>query len=534
MRKGQTRFRAVLAAILACSVVAGPRGARAGDDASPLDMFRPAQTLLLPLFPATNPNTDGWQSATPAAAAAPANQPATVKERESGDSDPAVKSSGKHGAETDDGFPLRFKWENELIGETPDKDFRIHVGGRLDFDSSWYSAPANVQNYLGSTPLLDGSDLRRFRFRTDGTIWEQMDFALEADFSKAADFKDLQSTPQTNIFITDAWIALRDLPWVDTVRIGHQKEYLTFSNGTSSNFETFMESPYIFDAFEDDFSFDNGISTNRTYLDEHATSWLGVFWNGTRSQAFNVSGGYAVSGRLTALPIYEDDGQHWLNLGVSGSWRSSSQPSDPTTVTVRPLVRAGQSFQVPNLIDTGALLSRDGLQIAGSGVQTAWGRWTLSSEFLCWNINNAYTGSFPNVNGTLPPGAASVGNLFFSGFYVELLYFLTPGDYHPINRVIPGYDRVVPEHNFFYRRHDSEIHERGCGAWELGVRYDHVDVNSGLVQAGRLDSITIGLNWYLNPNARFMINYVYTNLQAANPAGDGNFSSLGVRFHVDL
>jgi phosphate-selective porin OprO and OprP len=523
MCESQALVRTILAVVLGCSVLAGPRAARAADDLFYPDILRPAP-LVVPPLPTTSINAGATQSATPAALAPPAT---------GADANAATTSTDKQAAETDE-FPLRFKWKNGLVGETPDKDFRIHVGGRMDFDSGWYSAPANIQNNLGSTPLLDGTDLRRFRFRTDGTIWEQMDFALEADFSKAADFKELQSTPQTNIFITDAWIALRDLPWVDTVRIGHQKEYMTFSNATSANFETFMERPYIFDAFEDSFSYDNGISTNRTYLDEHATSWLGVFWNGTRSQAYNVAGGYAVTGRLTALPIYEDDGQHWLDLGISGSWRSSSQPSDPTTVTVRPLVRTGESFQVPNLIDSGELLSRDGLQIAGTGIQTAWGRWTFSSEFLCWNINNAYTGSFPNANGTLPAGAASVGNLFFSGFYVEMLYFLTPGDYHPINRVIPGYDRVIPAHNFFYRRHDSENHERGLGAWEVGVRYDHVDANSGLVQAGRLDSITVGLNWYLNPNARFMINYVYTNMQAANPAGDGNFSSLGVRFHLDL
>jgi phosphate-selective porin OprO and OprP len=403
----------------------------------------------------------------------------------------------------------------------------------VDFDSGWYSVPANVQNSL-NTPLLDGTDLRRFRFRTDGAIWEQVDFALEADFSRASDFKELQSTPQTNIFITDAWVALRDLPGVDTVRLGHQKEYLTFSNGTSSNFMPFMERPYIFDAFEDSFSFDSGISMNRTYLDEHATSWVGVFWNGTRSEAFNVGGRYAVSGRLTWLPVYEDDGRCWLNLGVSGSSRSSSQSSDPTTVTVRPLVRTGEDFQVPDLIDSGALLSRDGLQIAGAGVHAVWGPLTFGSEFLSWHMSDAYTGSLPEANGALPPGAKAVGNLFFSGFYVEALYFLTPGDYRPINRVIPGYDRVRPQRNFLWRRDGSEDGAHGLGAWEVGVRYDHVDANTGLIQAGRLDSVTLGLNWYLNPNAHITANYVFTNQQAANPTGDGSFNAIGVRVHFDF
>jgi phosphate-selective porin OprO and OprP len=315
--------------------------------------------------------------------------------------------------------------------------------------------------------------------------------------------------------------------------MGHQKEYLTFSNATSANFIPFMERPYIFDAFEDSFSYDSGISMNRTYLDEHLTSWVGVFWNGTRSEAFNVGGHYAATGRLTWLPIYEEDGQHWLNLGVSGSWRSASQPSDPIALTVRPLVRTGEDFQVPNLINTGQLPSRDGLGIAGAGVHTVWGPLTVGSEFLSWAINDAYTGTLPKANGTLPTGSQAVGTLFFSGYYVEALYFLTPGDYRPINRVIPGYGRVQPVRNFLCRRDGSEDSTRGLGAWEVGIRYDHVDANSGLVQAGKLDSMTLGLTWYLNPNAHIMANYVLTDLQAANPSGAGNFSAFGVRVHLD-
>src|SRR5262249_41053633 len=148
------------------------------------------------------------------------------------------------------------------------------------------------------------------------------------------------------------------------------------------------------------FSFDNGIATFRTYCDKRATSWVGVFWNGTRSQAFNVGGHYAVSGRLTVLPLWNEADQLWMNLGVSGSLRSAAQPNDPTFVTVRPLVRTGTSFQVPNLIDTGQLLSRDGLQILGTGVHAAWHRVTFGSELLCWNIDNAYTGSLPLANST--------------------------------------------------------------------------------------------------------------------------------------
>jgi phosphate-selective porin OprO/OprP len=429
------------------------------------------------------------------------------------------------------GSQTRFNLSEGLVGETADGAFKYHFGGRFDWDSSWYSVPQNIQNYLGSTPLLDGTDLRRFRLATDGTVWNSVDYALEADFSRAADFKSFQSTPQTNIFITDAWIAVHDVPIVDTIRAGHQKEYLTFSNATSAKFLTFMERPYIFDAFEDDFSWDLGISFSRTYLDQHMTSWLGLFWNGTRSQAFNVGGHYAASGRLTWMPVYDE--QCWLNFGISGSLRAF-QENDPNSVTVRPLVRAGQSFDVPNLLNTGTILSTDGLQIGGLGVNGAWGPFTAGSEFLSWHITNAYTGSLPNPDGTLPPGAESVGNVFFWGYSAEALCFLTPGDHRDVDRITPGYARVRPVRSFRMARDGICPHCDGPGAWEIGVRYDHVDLNSGSIQGGRLDSVSFCVNWYLNPNTRVMANYVYTLLNTSNPTNNGNFDAFGLRLHFDF
>ncbi len=453
-----------------------------------------------------------------------------------GDSEPGEAKGGvseQPATGSGNSLQTRFNLSEGLVGETSDGAFRYHLGGRIDWDSGWYRVPQNLQQSLDN-PLLDGTDLRRFSLGVDGTAWQQVDFKLEADFSRASDISKFQSTPQTNIFISDAWVALHDLPVVDNVKAGHQKEYLTFSNGTSANFTPFMERPYIFDAYENDFSWDDGVSTSRTYFNEHATSWVGVFWNGTRSQAFNVGGGYAASGRLTVLPVYNEDDKLWVNLGVSGSVRAFGNNGNPDDVTVRPLVRTGQSFNVPNLIDSTTILSHDGLQILGADAHAAWGPLTVGGEFLCWFINNAYTGSFPNPNGTLPPGAASVGNLFFSGFYVEALYFLTPGDHRPINRVTPGYARVRPVRNFLCLRQDDGPCCKGLGAWEVGVRYDHVDVNSGGLQAGRLDSVTFGVNWYLNPNTRITANYVWTDLNTGSPASSGTFDSFGIRVHFDF
>lgn len=450
---------------------------------------------------------------------------------------PAAPDAEAAGTASDRAAEARFNLREGLVGQTTDGAFRYHVGGRIDWDSGWYHVPGNIQQSLQTlegTQLLDGTDLRRFRLGADGTVWEQFEFKMEVDLSRASDFRNTRLQAQTNIFITDAWLAMHDLPVLDTVRAGHQKEYLSFSNGTSARFLPFMERPYAFDAFENPFSWDSGVSTNRSYLDGSVTSWAGVFWNDTRSQAFNVGGHYGASGRLTWMPVYDQPGQSWLCFSASGSRRSLGTGDDVFAI-VRSLVRTGEAFNVPNLLQTGTstspLLSHDGLEIAGAGSHAAWGPVTFGAEYLCWSIHDAYQTAYPDASGRLPAGARHLGDLFLSGYYVELLCFLTPGDHRGVNRVMPGYDRVTPVHDFRCRRG----FDFSPGAWELGVRYDHVDLgNPGFSQPGRLDSLTVGLNWYLNPNTRFTVNYVYTNRETGDPASSGNFSALGTRLHFDF
>lgn len=94
----------------------------------------------------------------------------------------------------------------------------------------------------------------------------------------------------------------------------------------------------------------------------------------------------------------------------------------------------------------------------------------------------------------------------FSGFYVMASYFLT-GE----NRAYKGglFSRVKPKRNFG---------AGGPGAWELAARYSRVDLTDGDIEGGELDDVSVGLNWYLNPNTRFMFGYVHADLDAVGEA----------------
>ena len=59
------------------------------------------------------------------------------------------------------------------------------------------------------------------------------------------------------------------------------------------------------------------------------------------------------------------------------------------------------------------------------------------------------------------------------------------------------------------------------------------------MDGGRVDDVTLGLNWFLNPNMKIQGNYVYTalddrgTLTGGNISG-GNYSGFGMRLAWDF
>jgi len=444
---------------------------------------------------------------------------------------------------------LRAYWDNGLIFETANKDWRIHVGGRFQAESVWWS---QSQRMRGNPPgnggipasgpgdgvghLDDGMFFRRVRLRSDGVGYETIEYALEVDFE------------QLNYITYDhLWFGMKDLPILGTVRIGQQKVPMGMDNIGSDYHLTFLERDVLSEGIWGSL-FAPGILVANTYLNDHVTFQTMFHKVQPIVQFFTGAfgdGDYASTTRLTGTPIYENEGANVLHIGTSYQWRHANlgrtiQPggtgndfADTQHVTrfrARPELRDAIGIgsigsgllggDTARFVDTGFFLA-DNIHTVSPELLVIAGRFSVQAEAAWAFVENARS-IYPSAAFNTPRG-----NPTFWGGYIETSYFLT-GEHRGYDRRFGTFDRPrVRENAFLVRGEDGRFH-MGTGAWQVGYRYSYLDLNDNGINGGQLGQHTAVLNWYLNDNTK--IQFQYSNIQrnVINPAVSGTVHGFGM------
>jgi phosphate-selective porin OprO/OprP len=354
---------------------------------------------------------------------------------------------------------FRVYWKEGLNLATLDENFKLKIGGRLQTDWLFSSEDNAIKSDVGEQE--DGVEFRRARIYFSGLIYDNVEYKLQLDFEGGdADFKD-------------AYLGLTDFP-LGNLRMGHFKEPFSLDELTSSKYITFMERalPNIFAPGRN-----TGFMLHNVASDERMTTAIGVFRD-TDDYGENVDdGGYNITGRVTALPIYENKGANLLHLGAAYSYRN---PDDSIQYQQRPEAHLTDSF-----VDTGSIA---GDQVDLIGLEAAWvdGPLSLQGEYMMADADRLGGGS----------------DIKFDGYYVQASYFLT-GEHRNYKTSEGAFSRTKPRENYSAAG--------GSGAWEVKARYSGLDLSDKDITGGELDNISAGLNWYLNPNTRIMWDYVHAD-----------------------
>ncbi len=426
--------------------------------------------------------------------------------------------------------------------ETEDGSFRIHFGSRVHFDGVWANATDRVENGKGGTgPFQDGVNFRRLRFEIDGWMYEVVDFFVEVDFTQTVND---DPTQPANVFtnvtavpsVTEAYASVNYLPWIGTVRIGNQKPPILLEHVTSSRFLDFMERSALFDAyFNRSNGFEPGIEVNNWTENERVTWQAAVMKNVQTIQPFGVSGGdYQLNGRITGLPWYEDEGRYMVHLGFGVQY---DEPDHQTAILrERWLLRNGP----PTTQNTVALASLVGHNqvIAVPEFFMNLGSLSVQAEYLAHHMDDI-TSFTTQTQGTVNVHGPSK-SFFSQGAYVEVMYFLT-GEYRPYERT-PLHaggarpTRVVPLRNFFWVPGAGGFNPFSSGAWQVGARYSYSDLTNNGINGGQVNEMTLGLNWFLNPNLKIQWNYDvgYRGQLGPGSTSNGTFQGFGTRLAFDF
>jgi len=456
-------------------------------------------------------------------------------------------------------------WVNDgLTFISSDGAFKTHLGGVVQLDVVGFGSTPGITSIPGGAGIQDSVEFRRLRVRADGTMYDNIDWVSEFDFAlslqnvdqrdAAAQSTGLRSFPAgvgiqggntinviqpTTIFMT-----FKEIPLLGNIRVGNQQNWISLEHIESARFQDFMERSPIMDAFNgaNNNGYAPGISVFNNTPDKMAGLQLGVYKNNVYDSGFtyNIGDAWMYGGRGIWTPYYDEEskGRYMLHTGFGAEYRtfnnavSAATGFDNVRVRSRGVLRNAASTLDPNYSDTGNFYATS-QTVLSPEIAFQWGSWLFQSEYTAGFFNGAKPAK--NI-------AANLGSVMLQGGYVEALYFLT-GENRDYNRQQGVFNRVVPKNNFNL--------SKGCwGAWQVGTRFDWMDLNSGAaVNGGNSQDVTFGLNWFLNANARFQFNYVLSwvnNLPSATfPGtvgalngsrfvGDGTINSFGGRMDFNF
>lgn len=359
---------------------------------------------------------------------------------------------------------------------TYDGSFSFEIGGRLAFDAAFYNQDKNE--------LGDGTELRKAYLKVEGTVFSGWDYEFEIDFSNSeADVKDAYLT--YNRF------------WPARITFGQFKEPFSLEELTTSKYITFMER-----ALPNELAPGRSIGAGLRVPRETWTAAVGLFGEGVADDVDDEGDeGWAVTGRLTYSPIHSET--RILHVGAAASYR---EPDSEKKVKFN--VRPESHITDLKYADTGKMKNVDSLVRYGAEAAGVLGPLSLQGEYLLAEINSSH--GFEDAR--------------FHGWYIYGSWFLT-GESRPYKEKKGVFGRVKPRSS--------------KGAVEAAIRYSTIDLSDASITGGETSNITFGLNWYINPQLRFMANYILIdNDDDADADGDvdGNDSPevFQTRLQIDF
>ncbi len=369
-------------------------------------------------------------------------------------------------AEIRDGF---------LVFESIDQRFRLWFDNRVSVDGAvFFGDNANIGN---------GIDIRRARFAVKTLLWNRWGGELDLDFSG------------NMIRMRDAFV--RYVFKNGFLKLGNHKEPFSMERTTTSRYITFIERPMMTELAP---SRHIGFSANKHGA--HFFAQGGIFFNQVnnalireQNEDYGTNEGISLTGRFAWMPVQESN--RLIHLGVAGSFRTPKVPEkgDPVN-SFRYATQAETFINRKRYVDTDFIEDTDNSTLLGLEIAAMKNNFKFSAEYARQDFNRK-------------TGHKNAG---IGGWYAMAGWLIT-GDAYTYSNFEGEFTQI-------------RFKNMKKGALEAAVRYSYMDANDpdADLTGGAAEIVTLGLNYYVNYNVKFMLDVSWVN-QDRYADGRGQFDT---------
>lgn len=341
----------------------------------------------------------------------------------------------------------------------------LKLGAFLMYDWLWYKGDGALQDSTTrGGDYTDETGFRRVRVAAHGRLHDDVGYLVSLELADTLN-------KGSSVELYQLFISYSGLDPVK-LKFGQFFEPFSLEAMTSSRDITFMERslPYL---FYPDRNLGVGIAakpTDELYLEG------GVFANNADSSNKSKR---SYTGRIAYAP-WNDDGKV-VHFGASASYRV------PENNSIR-YSQGPEAAFAPNYFSA-SVTDVEAIVLSGLEAAMVSGPYSLQGEYIRSDVSRL----------------DAKQKRSFDGYYVYGSWFITGESRLYRNGRFTG---IKPKHKF-------NIARGGWGAWELAARISQVKADNGR----SLSAVTLGVNWYLNRDVRFMANYVQADYERGPTRG---------------
>jgi phosphate-selective porin OprO/OprP len=364
-------------------------------------------------------------------------------------------------------IPLSTHWNNGLNFQTSDKSFSAKIGGRIQYDVMFIRQDDSLNNHFEAE---NAAEFRRARLYTSGTIYNNIKYKFQIDFAG------------NRVVIKDAYLRFTKIPVVGNITLGNFKEPRGFEMLTSSNYITLMERS-LTNQFDNDRNL--GFMLNNSFLDKRLSLFAGYFYPSGNNAKYSGNK-YDLTFRIAGLPYYNNKNHDLKLVHLGAGFTYENHDNEELSYASRPESHLAPKYLKVEMDEVSDLTEINGELVVVYNSLSFHGEYTMAS---------ISTGKY---------SALQQEKYAFSSVFGTLSWLVT-GEHKNYSKGKNAFGRLSPKSNFGTKG--------GFGAVELALRYSNLNLNYKDLNGGRMDNLTLGVNWYLNPVTRIMFNYIYSDIK---------------------